>query len=210
MRVWAVIQRKGGAGKSTLATNLAVIGESKGEVVLLVDVDPQRSTVLWADMRGGDSPLVVDPLPDHLGNVLVAAKANGVTLAIVDTAAELDAATLATLRTADLLICPARPDLFNLAALKDTAALIERTLRTGSAVGVLNGVNESASEAQIAEGRAVFKSLNLGVCPTPIHHRAAFAVASNKGKSVIEHGKGKAAEEVSKVYAWLDRRSKEQ
>ncbi|MEI6441416.1 MAG: ParA family protein, partial [Alphaproteobacteria bacterium] len=41
MRSLAIISRKGGAGKSTLALNLAVGAHLRGRRVLLADIDPQ-------------------------------------------------------------------------------------------------------------------------------------------------------------------------
>jgi chromosome partitioning protein len=39
---------KGGTGKSTIASNLAVYAASKGADVLLLDVDPQATAYKWA------------------------------------------------------------------------------------------------------------------------------------------------------------------
>ncbi|CAN1721201.1 AAA family ATPase [Hyphomicrobium sp. 1Nfss2.1] len=205
MRTWALVQQKGGSGKSTLATNLAVAGEQAGEIVLIVDLDPQRSAVLWHDVRGNDQPAVTDTLPQHLGKVLEAADENGATLAIVDTAGELDEATLAALKAADVLICPTRPDLFNLASLKETVALLGKAGKLPKAVAVINAVNESGAAATVGEARAVLKTLKLTDCPVVIYNRPAFAAASNKGRAVIEvQAKGKAADEIRELYAWLD------
>lgn len=47
MPVIAVASKKGGSGKTTLATNLADALDLAGERVLLLDADPQRSSLLW-------------------------------------------------------------------------------------------------------------------------------------------------------------------
>lgn len=46
-----VASQKGGTGKSTVATNLAVITAAKGKKVLLVDCDPQQSATKWYGLR---------------------------------------------------------------------------------------------------------------------------------------------------------------
>ena len=53
MPVVAIVNQKGGTGKTTLATNLAwVLAESDN--VLLLDADPQASAQNWI---AGDSPI---------------------------------------------------------------------------------------------------------------------------------------------------------
>ncbi len=47
MRTFSLLAQKGGAGKTTLAVHLAVLAESLGERVALIDTDPQRSAADW-------------------------------------------------------------------------------------------------------------------------------------------------------------------
>ena len=47
---------KGGTGKSTLATNLAVCLAHRGRDVLLLDCDPQRSSASWVGVRSANAP----------------------------------------------------------------------------------------------------------------------------------------------------------
>ena len=51
MRSIMVLNAKGGSGKSTLATNLASFYASNGQRVMLVDYDPQRSSLDWLKER---------------------------------------------------------------------------------------------------------------------------------------------------------------
>ena len=55
----ALISRKGGAGKTTLACGLAVASEQEGLVTALVDLDPQGSASAWASLRISDTPAVI-------------------------------------------------------------------------------------------------------------------------------------------------------
>jgi len=56
MKILAIISQKGGVGKTTLATALAVAGEAGGKRVAVFDLDPQLSATFWADRRKGNRP----------------------------------------------------------------------------------------------------------------------------------------------------------
>ena len=51
-----VINGKGGCGKTTIATNLAVAYACQGRRVALLDNDPQASSTYWAEQRAADLP----------------------------------------------------------------------------------------------------------------------------------------------------------
>ena len=49
--VIAIAQRKGGAGKTTVAAQLATVWARQGARVALLDIDPQASLAAWVDLR---------------------------------------------------------------------------------------------------------------------------------------------------------------
>ena len=53
MRTVLVASSKGGAGKSTLATNLAAYFALGGKHTVLIDADRQKSSTHWAEKRAG-------------------------------------------------------------------------------------------------------------------------------------------------------------
>ena len=57
MKVISFTNQKGGAGKSTLAINLAVAAERAGEKVCIVDLDPQGTIGNWYNIRTSETPL---------------------------------------------------------------------------------------------------------------------------------------------------------
>src|SRR4051794_33713514 len=55
MKIISVVCQKGGAGKTTIATNLAVLAERAGFPTVLFDLDPQATATKWGDKREGDT-----------------------------------------------------------------------------------------------------------------------------------------------------------
>ncbi len=52
MRKIAFVTQKGGAGKSTLASSVAVAARQAGERVFIIDLDPLQTLVKWSRARG--------------------------------------------------------------------------------------------------------------------------------------------------------------
>ena len=66
MKNIAVIARKGGSGKTTVAVNLALAAHRRGHVVELADTDPQGSSAEVLKARKGDGPAVVQTTGEAL------------------------------------------------------------------------------------------------------------------------------------------------
>lgn len=62
MAVIAVIQQKGGVGKSTITANVAGELVRKGRTVKVLDLDPQQSLVIWAQLGSGLLRDIVEPV----------------------------------------------------------------------------------------------------------------------------------------------------
>src|ERR1700690_408678 len=117
MKTVAVISQKGGAGKTTLAVNLAVAAELSNVATVLIDLDPQASAKTWHDIRARkDAPFVVSAQASRLEEVLEVSRTNGAEFVIIDTAPHSEAAALAAARAADLVLIPCRPSILDLKA----------------------------------------------------------------------------------------------
>lgn len=202
MKVWALVSQKGGAGKSTLATQLAVVAQQAGEKVAIIDLDRQHSAFHWSHLRGGKAPEAVRALPERLAKVLEAAEGMGHTMVIIDTAPQTDVGALEAIKVADLVIVPTKPAEFELAALEETVALLNLANRRHLALGVVNDVTASKSSmAEYDMASARMKTLGLRVCAAYMTHRKAYVEAIASGKAVVEsHKTDKAATEVKSLY----------
>lgn len=204
----AVISQKGGAGKTTLALNLAVAAHLAGETALVVDLDPQASAAAWHDGRGRDGPLVVSAQAARLEEVLALAVEHNAAVAVIDTAPHSEAAALAAARAADLVLIPCRPGIFDLRAIAASAdvAALART----PAAAVLNAVPSRGTLADEAADAIRSNGMGLVVAPTRVGHRVAFVHAATAGLTPLEsEAGGKAAAEIRELHAWVRRHAAE-
>src|SRR3954470_14892052 len=85
MKTIVVASRKGGAGKTTLATLLAVEAARAGVgPVALIDLDPMGGLGQWWESRAPETPMLITPEGGPVAG-LAAAKAAGALLVLVDT-----------------------------------------------------------------------------------------------------------------------------
>ena len=74
MNTIAILSRKGGTGKTTLAINISVAAEQAGHTTALIDLDPQASAARWRDNREEETPAVVSAHASRLSETLHLAK----------------------------------------------------------------------------------------------------------------------------------------
>jgi chromosome partitioning protein len=211
MRIFAMAQGKGGVGKTTLATSLAVAAEAQGERVLLLDLDPQGSSLLWSQTRGPSKPpTVIDVAPEKLGEVISAAATLNATLILIDTPSRVDALIAAAVRVSDMVVLPANPGLLSLAPLQATAALVEAAGKRDAAVGVVNNVEQGAvGLAKAKDASAVLADLGMPVAPTIVQHLPQFSAAFDRGLGVTElRPPGRAGAQIEQLWSDLDRLAK--
>ena len=200
MKTIALISQKGGTGKSTLATHLAVCAERHHQSVAIFDIDPQASAYKWNQRRRTGTPLVVKAAPAQLPTLIQQAQAQRADLILIDTAGRSDVAAHHALHVADFVLVPCRPSAADLDALEDTLRLIQLSQDQRAAV-VLNAAPTRGSMAK--EARTAIAE-HLEVAPIVLCQRSAYAHAWINGRSVEEYEPdGKAAAEIRDLYNWL-------
>jgi chromosome partitioning protein len=201
MTIIAIVAQKGGAGKTTLAINLAAAAERAGEVALIIDTDPQASACEWASWRKGSPPEVIDSAPPRLAAKIAQAKSQGATFIIIDTPPHADNAASKAVEAADLVLIPCRPSAFDLAAIRTTAQLVKLH---GKPAALLFTAGPARAPKIYADATALVESFGINVCPHIVADRAAFRHATAAGQSVFEYEpQGRAAAEIVAVHMWL-------
>ncbi len=200
MKTIAILSQKGGAGKTTLAINLAVAASKFKKQSAIIDLDPQSSATTWHDGRDLDTPVVVSAQASRLQMVIDAAKDAGADIIFIDTAPHSESASLAAARIADFVLIPCRPAILDLRAIGNTIDITK--IAVTKAAVVLTCVPARGTLAQ--EAKEAVSTYNITLCPSQIGQRAAFVHSITEGQSVHEYEpNGKAVEEVNSLYKWL-------
>ena len=194
--VIAIAQRKGGAGKSTVAANLATALAELGHRVGLLDIDPQRSLARWDQQRGESKKARAlhfeAPTGWRLPATLERLKREQDFL-LLDTAPHDDTDARLAIRGADLVLVPLQPsaaDLWSMDATLDLAKQERRPFRL-----LLNRVPAAGKLREEIEGQ--LRDRRLPVLDAVLGNRTAYAQAFMAGLGVVEAApRGPAAAEV--------------
>jgi chromosome partitioning protein len=116
-----VATMKGGSGKSTVASCLAVHWHLQGRRCTIIDADPQRSIArLAARERALGGVTVVEDAGEDAGKTARRLAIAGGGPVIIDTPGFRSEATLASLAATDLLLVPVKPSPFDVDRMLDT------------------------------------------------------------------------------------------
>lgn len=138
MPVVAVVNPKGGVGKTTLATNLAGYYAASGKRTMLGDFDRQQSARQWLNLR----PAGVHPIETWEMNGEIARPPRGVTHVVLDTPAQINGKRLSeVVRVADRIVVPLQPSMFDVLAtarfLEELEAVFDNARRFRETVGIV-------------------------------------------------------------------------
>ncbi|MDN5786131.1 ParA family partition ATPase [Pseudorhodobacter sp.] len=195
-----IAQQKGGAGKTTLAVNLAIAFARQNMRVAILDTDPQGSLGRWFMTRR-------DALGDP-GLEFATASAWGVgyeceklgktnDIVIIDTPPKVDSDLKPALREADLVLVPVSSSLVDLWATDGVLDLAERVGKR--CVIVLNRVKSGTRLAD--EVAAAAAGVSADVAKASLGQRVVYAETLGQGRAVPEAGKSAASAEVLDLVA---------
>lgn len=202
MKILAVISQKGGVGKTTIATGLAVAAELAGKSVALFDLDPQASACFWADRRKvtghGETPVVRDVNYNRLPHVIEAMRSAGCDLVILDCPPVHRDIADEAIRAADMVLIPTRAEALDIRAMTQTVRLVQQ-LNKRPAVALTFC---PPSGAELDQAREIVAKLGADLAPS-INQRKAFSRAQQEGMTAQEYEPtGKAAQEIQQLYAY--------
>jgi chromosome partitioning protein len=200
MKTLAIISQKGGVGKTTLATALAVAAEKAGKVAAVFDLDPQASAAFWKDTREAQTPAVVAIPPSRLAHVLKAAGETGCDLAIIDAPPFAKDIAFEAAQHADFILIPTRPAVLDVMAMTKTLELVRHYQKQAAVVLTFCPIQGR----EIADTEAAIRQLGADLSPVRIHNRVAYSRAQQTGLTAQEFEEdGKAAEEIKRLYEYV-------
>ncbi len=182
---------KGGTGKTTIATNLAVLRSKNARKVLLVDADEQRSTSIWANQRD------VMGIETNWSTIQLTGKAIYTQIGrmkpdyddiIIDVGGRETNSLRASIVVADICLIPFKPRSLDVWTLGDVKSVISE-MRTANqkllAFAIINQADAKGSDNDAALD--ILKECEEIKClEFTIGSRKAFANAASDGLGVVE------------------------
>ena len=194
MRHIMVLNSKGGCGKSTLSTNIAVFFARDGQQVCLADYDPQQSSLDWLKLRPADLPAIngVAAFQDGLRNV-----PRNTDILVIDAPARVHGTELNELvRRAETIIVPVLPSSIDMKACGHfMAELLEigKVSRKQARLGLIAN--------RVREYTLVYEELEQYLSKQKLPYLGALREAQNY---VRAYSRGMGVLELPEYLAWPD------
>lgn len=184
----AVVNQKGGAGKSTIAVHLARWLQLQKNPILVVDADGQKTSSIWLESLDYEIPCRVLQDPDELLDQLPKLAKEHEWL-LVDGPATLSETTRALLLWADLALIPCQPAGVDLASASDTVRLVRqaKAIRGGLPKAVLF-LNKAIKGTRLKdEAFAVLQQVqDVELLETIVHQRQIITDSFGQGATVFD------------------------
>ncbi|MFZ4761789.1 MAG: ParA family partition ATPase [Alphaproteobacteria bacterium] len=200
----AAAQQKGGAGKTTLMTQLAVYWSLQGKKVAVVDIDPQGSMSQWFEQR---KLLTAEPGNKTIPSTITHSQVTGWRtenevkklterhdVVLIDSAPHALIESRIAVRAAHLILVPVQPSPMDLWATEPT---VNMALQEKKPVVLI--LNRSPAKSKfIEELEALADAAGIPMAQARLGNRPAYATAISKGLGVNESAKtNKASEELA-------------
>jgi chromosome partitioning protein len=202
---------KGGSGKTTVATNLAVIRASEGHDVLLIDADDQETATDFTAMRNelrqdgaGYTSIKLTGKSVRTETLRLAAKYEDI---IIDTGGRDTTSQRAALAVANALLVPFVPRSFDVWTIEKVSELVNEMRAANPELQAYTFINRADPRGQDNDEAAeVLKEAEmLSFINTPLGSRKAFSNAAAAGLAVTElrPPDPKATEEFMELYKYV-------
>ena len=186
MHVIAVLNQKGGAGKTTIATHLARALQIGGADVLLIDSDPQGSARDWAAVReeqplsvvGIDRPTIERDLKNIARKDFV----------VIDGAPQAADLAVSAIKAANFILIPVQPSPYDIWATADLVDLVKQRIEvTDGKLRAAFVVSRAIKGTKI--GSEITEALNgygLPVLATRITQRVGYPGSAAVGSTILD------------------------
>lgn len=196
---------KGGVGKTTLTTALAVRASQEAERVAILDLDPQHSTARWWELRKKPSNPRLFVGVEDIADDIALLKSRGWQWVFIDTPGSgyediMEPAIMAS----DYVLIPVRASAIDVEAIAPVADLCRKRRKAYAFV-----LNDFEAKWKISGTAADYLSAHGKVLDVRIHHRQAHLAAMTAGLTGPEYPDRKqakaAAEDIEELWAFVRR-----
>lgn len=195
----SLLNQKGGVGKTTLAVHLSTALAQRGARVILVDADPQGSSLDWSASRQADPLFPVIGLPTKNLHREIQAHIPNYDYLIIDGPPRVNELARAAIMAADVVLIPVQPSPYDVWAAKEITDLLREAAvfkaDQKSAFVINRKIVNTAIGRDVAEALADYPH---PVLSTSISQRVSFAESAAQGSTVLElDPKSSAAQEIN-------------
>lgn len=208
MKIMAIMNEKGGSGKTTVALNLATALHRAGRRVVLVDADPQGTARDWRAASPDDADLP-DVVALDRPQMLASLKNLAADVVVIDTPAKAEAMAAAVVRIAHAVLVVIQPSAADIWAAAATVKLIQAkrdvggTVQAGFLVNRASGVSKLSKEVMAGD----WNEYGVDQLNSVIRNRVSFAQALTDGVSIYDTrdkaGQAEIDAIVQEVEPWL-------
>lgn len=186
MKVIAVLNQKGGSGKTTIATHLARALQLQGSSVLLVDSDKQGSARDWSAVNESNPVTVIGldrpTLDRDLKNI------SDKDFVVIDGSPQATDLAVSAIKAADFVLIPVQPSPYDIWATSDLVDLVKQRIemtdnKLKSAFVVSRAIKNTKIGTEVSE---VLIEYGLPVLNAKIVQRIAYPNSAAIGKTVFE------------------------
>jgi chromosome partitioning protein len=194
----SILNQKGGVGKTTLAVHIATALAQRGMKVLLVDADPQSSSLDWSASREGEPlfPVIGLPKPSlHRDMPAIAADYEAV---VIDGPPRVNELARSAIMASDLVLVPVQPSPYDVWAAEEIIGLLKEASVFKEKLKSAFVINRKIVNTAIGRDvREALSSYPLPVLKSQVGQRVGFAESAGHGQTVLEtEPQGTASKEI--------------
>ena len=187
MKVIAVLNQKGGSGKTTISTNLARALQLPDMNVLLIDSDRQGSASDWGAARE-NQPVPVVAISRPTIERDIKAISNKKDYTVIDGTPLLQDMAVSAIKAADLILIPVQPSPYDLWSASDLVDLVKQRIEiTEGKLKVAFVISRAIRGTKISNDVIdVLSGYNLPVLKSRTHQRVIYPVSAARGETVFD------------------------
>lgn len=185
--ILSFLSQKGGVGKTTLSINIAGLYAADGARTLLIDADPQASSVSWSAVRTAE-PLfpVVGMAKGNLHKDLPDLRRQ-YDVVVIDGAPRVNEIARSAIIASDLIIIPVQPSPVDIWASQETVQLVNEARIYRESLKAAFVINRKIVNTAIGRDvRHALADFGYPILQTHISQRVAFAESLAQGMTVFE------------------------